>query len=211
MTQKAVFLALIISGLLACKSDHNEKLIINSGIIEDVKNNCIPFSNDPELGSERFQSNKVYMKHFEDDELLGDTFQEPGEMLFNCTYFYLGDTLKIHGVFGMFGGFGFKAEIIDNKSIVYHFVISDDWPLYSQTADGELIQRMKVVCNEWTLTLDRQPEVTDHEPIFGIVTFNSNEFYHSNPNIEAENSRTKLQTSMKIYFKSYYMNPHEVN
>jgi len=193
--------------LLIFQTSCSEKVdfIIDPNITDEVRENISKsiFGEDGSNNDILIYENNSYVEFVNSDGKTISTFQEPHKMIFKSWYYFEGDTLCIEGSFGLFGGIGFYAKVINNQATAYHMLASDDFPAYSYTEDGPIIDRLEVPCSENQLTLSSIPTSTSKEIIYGVTEFTSKEYYSgvSIANLERSNF-----TKMKIYFKSGYLN-----
>jgi len=151
--------------------------------------------------------NPIIINYWENDSLIISRTDENKGLIFKSFYYQMEDTLVIDGAFGMFGGSGFSIKFINDKPYVYHMLASDETPSYTKTINGELKHRIEVPCRDVKLTISSIPTKNDTANIYGIVSFTSNEYYHSagTSNGEEIKPRVKIKAYMKIYFKSGFL------
>ncbi|TKD61431.1 hypothetical protein [Flavobacterium sp. ASW18X] len=151
--------------------------------------------------------NVLLANFYENDSLIVSTIGKERKMPFKSFYYVKNDTISIDGAYGLFGGFGFSIKFVGNKPMVYHMLAGDDFPEYSESADGQLKFRIEVQCTESTLTLSKFPEPNMNDVIYGIVEFKSKDYYSGAMLVDNEEhgERKKTRMDMKIYFKSKFV------
>lgn len=158
-------------------------------------------------GGIQLYNNSILTESFENDTLSFSTTDATKKIMFKSFYYWFGDTLKIDGAYGMFGGTGFCIKIIKGKAQLYHLLASDDFPTYAYNEKDSLIYRLEVPCTDTKIILSELPDSTQKQIVFGYVEFKSKDFYSSSGCIDGKEDlpRVKSRNNMKIYFKSGYM------
>lgn len=156
--------------------------------------------------------NTLIADYFENDELIMSTKGKEKKLPFKSFYYNHNDTIIIDGAYGMFGGFGFSIKIKDGEAHVFHMLASDEYPTYALHKNDSLEFRIEVPCTNTQLTLSKMPELKEREVLYGLVEFESGNYYQSGPlvsNKEIE-SRKKVRMNMKVYFKSVYLDTDKI-
>ena len=190
------------------ESQENSNFEIDEAVKKKVEEKISEDNFDKQLeGLFLFYENPIIVDYYENDSLAISTKHEMKKMLFKSFFYTKNDTVTIDGAFGMFGGFGFSIKFIENKPVIYHMLAADDFPIYSMTKDGELALRIEVPCTNTKLTLSELPKLKEEETIYGIVEFESGEYYRSSGMLDGKEieERRKIRMNMKIYFKSKFL------
>lgn len=152
--------------------------------------------------------NTLIIDYFENDSLTISTKGKDKKVVFKSFFYNYNDTLTIDGAYGLFEGVGFSIKIKNNKATVYHMLASDEFPSYSINENDSLEYRIEVPCTNTKLTLSKRPKLKNGEIIYGMVEFESENYYQSGPMSDEKEigPRKKIRMNMKIYFKSMYLN-----
>jgi len=198
-------------GLNSC-GQTNDKTVSNFEIDEKIKDKVEEVISDSEFGSQMgdiflIYDNSMIADYFEDDSLVMSTKNEKRKMPFKSFFYSQNDTLAIDGAYGLFGGFGFSIKFIDKEPVIYHMLAGDDFPTYSMTKNGDLELRIEVPCSNTKLTLSKYPDLKEGEIVYGVVEFESGEYYQSGGTVNGKEieERKKIRMDMKIYFKSKFL------
>ena len=148
--------------------------------------------------------NSGFVESYENDSLVFNSNFKENKAPFKSFYVWKGDTLKIDGAFGLFGGTGFDIEIHEKSATLRHLLGSDESPSYAYKEKDSLIFRLEVPCNETKIILSAIPDSTKNQIIYGYVEFKSLSFYASSGSSDGQEilPRQKLRNNMKVYFKS---------
>ena len=180
-------------------------------IDETIKRQVEGVISEGELGGEMggilAYENLLIADYYLEDSLMVSLRNEENRLPFKSFFYTQGDTLSIDGAYGLFGGFGFSIKFIDNRPIVYHLLAGDEFPVYSMTETGELQLRIEVPCTNTKLTLSKEPELKESEILYGVVEFESKDYYQGLGEIHGMEAkrRDRIRMDMKIYFKSKYL------
>lgn len=157
--------------------------------------------------------NPLLAEYYEDDSLTISTKNQDKKLIFKSFFYDHNDTLTIEGAYGMFGGFGFSIKINADEATIFHMLASDEFPTYSMNKNDSLKFRIEVPCTNSSLTLSKIPKMKAGEIIYGMVEFESGDYYQSGlmvDNKEIE-PREKVRMNMKVYFKSMYLDLNKMN
>ncbi len=157
-------------------------------------------------------NNVMIADYYENDSLVISRKMKERVLPFKSFYYAQNDTMSIDGAYGMFGGIGFSIKIIKGTPVIYHMAAGDNSPTYCITNDGELKYRIEVPCTKSRLTLSKLPNTNDQETIYGVVEFESTEYYQAGATVQGKEieDRMKIRMDMKIYFKSNYLDIHKM-
>ncbi len=209
---KNIFYALaILIGIQSC-GPANDKSVSIFEIDKAVESKVEEMISESKFGNQVQETFLIYdniliTDYYEDDSLVMSTKKNKQKMPFKSFFYARNDTVTIDGAYGLFGGFGFSIKFIDDKPIVYYMAAGDDFPTYSMTKDGGLEYRIEVPCTNTKLTLSSIPELKEEEIIYGMVEFESGEYYQSGASVDGKEieDRKKIRVDMKIYFKSKFL------
>ena len=151
--------------------------------------------------------NSVFAQSYENDSLYYNSYNYNStdyiyidKRVFESFYHLEGDTLKIEGAFGIYGGRGFVINIYKNKATLYHLLSSGSYPTYAYKAKDSLTFRLEVPCTETKIVLSEIPDSAKKQIIYGYVEFKSRNYYATISDVNLR--RNKHRDNMKIYFKS---------
>ncbi|MEM8584802.1 MAG: hypothetical protein AAGF87_11060 [Bacteroidota bacterium] len=211
MKNEIIFFSLLI--ILSSCVKSGEQKAYNFKIDDTVKETVEASISELEFASSAedvflIYNNPLAVDYYENDSLVATSKNEPTEAIFRSFYYYQNDTLVIDGMYGLFGGFGFSIKIVENQAETYHLVAGDDFPAHSLTIDGDLQLRVEVPCIGTKLILSKLPEPNGQEIIYGLVEFESVDYFHRGTIVEGEEveARSKVRMDMKVYFKSKFLN-----
>ena len=142
-------------------------------------------------------SNQLKWDLFEEGKLVHSTKDTTASMPFKAFYYWTSDSLHIDGGFGIFTTLGFAVTICDNKATVKHLLSVDEFPIYKLYETDSLQLRIDVPCNNTKLTLTALPNMYESEPVYGLVEFESEDFYE-----EGNDGIKKFRSNMIIYFRA---------
>jgi hypothetical protein len=209
MTKYLSLLLIACLPLISCGQSkvngENDNLIIDKNIKSEVEKH-IEDAKEFDAYNERMlvYKNSIFIEAFENDKLVFSSKDNTPKQIFKSFYLWRGDTLKIDGAFGLFGGFGFAIDIVKNKAVLYHMLSSDDFPTYCYNIKDSLISRLEVPCSDTKIILSEIPDSTKTQVIYGYVEFKSGTYYQSAGSADGKEilPRTKQRDNMKIFFKS---------
>lgn len=187
---------------------NSSKLKLDKNIKEEVESKIMKSEFGNSMGDKLLIYNNILTTdYYENDSLLSTTNSQIQAMPFKSFFYPQNDTTVIDGAYGLFGGFGFSIKLINKEAIIYHMLAGDDFPVYSLTKEGELKYRIEVPTTKAKLTLSKIPILEEEEIVYGIVEFDSNEYYQSGVILDGEEieERRKIRMNMKIYFKSKFI------
>lgn len=196
--------------LVSCGQDaehSSDKIRIDKGVEKEVESKI----SESQFGNMSkdllIYENTLLADYFENDSLTMSTKGQDKKLVFKSFFYNHNDTLTIDGAYGMFGGFGFSIKIKDGNATIYHMLASDEFPTYSMNKNDSLEFRIEVPCTDTKLTLSKMPELKDGEIIYGMVEFESGNYYQSGPMVNEKEiePRKKVRMNMKVYFKSMYL------
>ncbi len=187
---------------------NDSRFTIDPGIEEEVNTKIAVFVFSDSLHDPlSIYENILFADYFENDSLILREATQELKMPFRSFFYSRNEIVSIDGLFGMFGGFGFSIKFFDEKPVIYHLLAGDDFPMYSLTEDGELEFRIEVPCANTRLVLSKIPELVAGEVIYGMLEFESGEYYQATSIVEGEevDDRLKIRMNMQIYFKSSFL------
>jgi hypothetical protein len=207
-----IFLFFFLISIYSCAQETESKneLIIDNGIIEKVKSELSK--------SENSRINGLYVEYepsinpnIQIDSLeLKAIKQEMNENDINglfSNYIIDNDSIFIKGIPGILSNEGFSIKLKGNKYEVSAYFIENMIYSYSlNKSDKTNPSEIEVPCQKAKLILSEYPIAKSKYFIYGILEFETHEFYLNRQNfglIEKED-KTKHNVKMKVYFKSYY-------
>ncbi len=213
MIKSIVLLSIFWLACPSCNSTRNsgsiDGLTIDPGIKSEVERH-IESSKQFDVFNDKMlvYLNSGFIESYENDSLIFRSTGDSSKVPFKSFYFWKGDTLKIDGAFGLFGGIGFDINIYKNKATLYHMLSSDESPSYSYNANDSLIFRLEVPCTDTKIILSEIPDPTKAQIIYGYIEFKSGNYFASAGSADGQEimPRQKFKNNMKLYFKSGKLN-----
>jgi hypothetical protein len=144
------------------------------------------------------------VESYENDVLIFNSADTSKRSVFKSYYHMYGDTLRIVGAFGIWGGIGFSIKIHNNQATLSHMLNSDDFPSYAYNEKDSLIWQLEVPCTDTKIILSEIPDTTKGQVIYGYVEFKSGNYYTGSDgtNGTGMQPRSRQRNNMKVYFKS---------
>jgi hypothetical protein len=151
-------------------------------------------------------ANSIWAQYFENDTLSFADTSFSQKQLFKSFYLWKGDTLVVHGVFGLFGGFGFAMHLYKNEATLYHLVSADEFKTLAYQPNDSLTDILRVRCSDTQIILSELPSRTKKQEVYGYVAFESDVYYQANLAEGKEwRPRVKNRANMRIYFRSSFL------
>lgn len=203
---KTSFLTLIICVLTwSCKEEfkYNNHLIINPDIREEVVKYVKDLS-EAENDSQTYMYDNYIMFDYYVDDSLKLSYKDRGFKTL-CTTFHrkTDDGILMTAEYNLFGGVGHAINLVNDEIKVYYLVSAKlEAPSYALKPSDTLVQKLYVPCSNFNLVLSQIPEGSLNESIFGMLEFETDNFYK-------KDSRTKEikkeKNTVRIYFKSNFL------
>ena len=132
---------------------------------------------------------------------LSDQQRRQKQNIFRAFYQWRGDTMKIMGTFGIFSGDGFSVKIADQKASFAYMIGATDAPAFADKTCQHPLHELPVSHEDAEIVLDRLPQKTEKEPLYGYVEIKSGSYYTGKNSEDA----VAHQVSMKIYFQATWL------
>jgi len=188
--------------LTACNKITSEKLVDNPEIDPNIKNPVEKNITDHKSNTE----NLPYLSY--ENSIFLDTYQNGEEVAsakgdtkanFKSFYYWKNDSLFIYGAYSTIG---FSIVIKNTDVKVYNLITSSKPNSLSYAVNDTLVSRLQVPCTAIKLILSEIPDPNTKPMLYGVVEFNSNEYFQLD---DTNNKRNKLRNNMKVYFKCNYL------
>jgi hypothetical protein len=200
--------------LISCGKKKSDNVIIGLTIDKNIKtevekhiSKSKEFDTLNNNNKMQVYDNSVFAESYENDSLYYNSYNynpynkiHIDKQVFESFYHLEGDTLKIEGAFGIYGGRGFVININKNNATLYHLLSSGSRPTYAYKEKDSLIFRLEVPCTETRIVLSEIPDSAKKQIIYGYVEFKSRNYYATISEVNLR--RNKQRDNMKIYFKS---------
>lgn len=151
-------------------------------------------------------ANTMWVKAYESDTLAFADTSFSNKQLFKSFYLWKGDTLVLHGVFGLFGGSGFAMHLRKGGASLYHLVNADAVNVLGYQTNDTLTDILNVPCVKTKMVLSELPDSNKKQEVYGYVAFESASYYQATIVDRKEQlPRSKQRVEMRVYFKSSFL------
>jgi hypothetical protein len=151
-------------------------------------------------------ANAMWVKTYESDTLAFADTSFSNKQLFKSFYLWRGDTLVLHGVFGLFGGSGFAIHLRKDGATLYHLVNADASNVFGYQPNDTLTDILNVPCVNTKMVLSELPDSNKKQEVYGYVAFESASYYQATMADGKEQlPRSKQRVAMRVYFKSSFL------
>ncbi len=194
----------LVFGNCIFNAKNYNKIIIDKDIQKEVESEIIDTFHEYGSECDLNYMNTLYLERYSNDLLQNDNIENDKYRPF-CSYWReKGDTVIIYGFFKSNGRYGFEINIIDKTPKVYLSICNHMIRQFSYTKEGNLEYCVKVPTKTSKVTLSNMPDKKHPNIIFGLVEFESKNFFEPKYENDKEvpNQRDCLRSKMKIYFKT---------
>lgn len=207
---KHFILTSIVMILISCSEQNSSSPIIDASIKEEAKKHfsTTPFSD--QVGQLiMLYKNDIEIEYSEDGQIVKTMkLDDPNPTLFKSNLTAKEDTLIIGGLYGLWGGSGFRINLLNEEYQIVHLTNSDEFPSYSNTREGEYQYLLKTPCKNTKLILSKEPSKFETDTIFGYIEFESEKYFASPGSVDGKElgPRKEISLKMKAYFQTKWVN-----